>query len=125
MDVYNKDLARSNNKDRGPFSSYIEIDSSTKHVTSAYTSAMMFRGGFEVFLRGRPPEDAIAITSRSCGVCGAAHANASVVANDVASGYTPTPLGVALRNMAYAMTDYIYDHSIILNMLGGAPTTAS
>jgi hydrogenase large subunit len=104
----------------GHLAAYIEIDTTTTppHVTTAYTSAMMFRG-FEVFLRGRPPEDAIAITSRSCGVCGAAHANASALANDVASGYTPTPLGVALRNMAYSMTDYIYDHPLILNMLGG------
>ena len=75
--------------------------------------------GFEVFLRGRPPEDAIHITSRICGVCGASHANAATVANDMAYGVSPTPLGIALRNMAFAMTDHIYDQSLILNMLGG------
>jgi hydrogenase large subunit len=102
----------------GHLALYAEVNSSTKHVTYAKTVATMFRG-FEVILRGRPPEDAIAITSRSCGVCGAAHANGSVVANDVAAGLAPKPMGVALRALAYAMTDYIYDHSIILNLLGG------
>lgn len=102
----------------GHLALYAEVDSSTKRVANAKTVATMFRG-FEIILRGRAPEDAIAITSRSCGVCGAAHAKASVLANDVAAGVAPKPMGVALRALAYAMTDYIYDHSIILNLLGG------
>lgn len=102
----------------GHLALYAEVDSSTRKVTTAHTTVMMFRG-FEVFLRGRPPEDAIHITSRTCGVCGAAHANASTRACDVASGMTPYPMGNVLRTMAYAMTDYTYDHSIILNMLEG------
>ena len=78
----------------------------------------MFRG-FEVFTLGRPPEDAVHITSRICGVCGASHANADVVAADIVYGVAPQPMGVALRNLAFAATDHIYDHSIILNMLEG------
>lgn len=78
----------------------------------------MFRG-FEVFDLGRPPEDLPHINSRICGVCGASHANASTLAVDMAYGITPYRMGVALRNMAYAMTDHIYDHTIILNMLEG------
>ena len=78
----------------------------------------MFRG-FEVFCLGRPPEDLPHITSRICGVCGASHANADVIAVDMAYGVAPTPLGVVLRNMAFVMTDHIYDHSIILTMLEG------
>jgi hydrogenase large subunit len=94
------------------------LDTTTRKPTDAWAFVTMFRG-FEVFLRGRPPEDAIHITSRICGVCGASHANASTHANDIAYGVAPEPLGVVLRNMAFAMTDHIYDHPLILNMLGG------
>ena len=102
----------------GHLALYADIDSQTKKVNETRVSAIMFRG-FEIFLRGRSPEDAIHITSRTCGVCGAAHANASTKACDVAAGMTPYPMGNVLRTMAYAMTDYIYDHPLILNMLEG------
>jgi len=94
------------------------VDVNTRKPTNVWVFATMFRG-FEVFLRGRPPEDAIHITSRICGVCGASHANAAMHAVDMAYGVAPEPLGVALRNMAFAMTDHLYDHPLILNMLGG------
>jgi len=94
------------------------VDTTTRRVKEAWTVAAMFRG-FEVFLRGRPPEDAVFITSRICGVCAASHANASVLAVDMAYGVTPEPLGVALRALAFVMTDYAYDHPTILNMLEG------
>lgn len=101
------------------------VDPSTGTVVNnqAYTYVTMFRG-FEVFLRGRQPPDAIHITSRSCGVCGGAHANSSTRANDMALGAVPHQLGVVLRNMAYAMTDMVYDHSIILNVLEGPDFSA-
>ena len=83
----------------------------------------MFRG-FEVFDLGRPPEDLPHLNSRICGVCGASHANASVIAVDMAYAVSPYKMGVALRNMAYAMTDHIYDHTIILNMLEGPDYSA-
>lgn len=76
----------------------------------------MFRG-FEVFSMGRPPEDLPHITSRLCGVCGASHANADVIAVDMAYGVTPEPLGVVLRNLAFAMTDHVYDHPTVLTLL--------
>jgi len=94
------------------------VDTDTGKVTDAWSIAAMFRG-FETILRGRSPETAIFLTCRSCGVCGAAHANASVLAVDMALGVVPYELGVALRNMAYAMTDYIYDHSTLLANLEG------
>ncbi len=102
----------------GHLSVRARVDVEGRTVVQSWTQALMFRG-FEVFLIGRPPEDAIHITSRICGVCGAAHANASARANDMALGAVPTPLGVALRDMAFYMTDLVYDHSIILNLLGG------
>ncbi len=91
---------------------------------SVRSFATMFRG-FEVFSIGRPPEDLPHITSRICGVCGASHANADVIAADMVYGVSPLPLGVVLRNMAFAMTDHIYDHTIILNMLEGPDYSAS
>jgi hydrogenase large subunit len=102
----------------GHLALYADIDASAKRVREARTSTMMFRG-FEVILRGRPPEDAIQITSRSCGVCGAAHANASTAANDAAAGVTPYPMGIALRALGYAFGEYLYDHPLILNLLEG------
>ncbi|ABU82543.1 nickel-dependent hydrogenase large subunit [Ignicoccus hospitalis] len=95
-----------------------EVDVTSRKTTNTWVFATMFRG-FEVFMRGRPPEDAIAISSRVCGVCGASHANAATMATDMALGAVPTPLGVVLRNMAFVMTDLLYDHAIILNLLGG------
>ncbi len=95
-----------------------EIDVKTRKPKDTWVSATMFRG-FEVFMRGRAPEDAIALASRVCGVCGASHANAATIATDMALGAVPTELGVVLRNLAFIMTDHIYDHTIILNMLGG------
>lgn len=94
------------------------VDENLRKPKDVWVYATMFRG-FEVFLRGRPPEDAIHITSRICGVCGASHANASMHASDMVYGVTPEPLGVVLRNLAFAMTDPLYDHPLILNMLGG------
>jgi hydrogenase large subunit len=95
-----------------------EVNVQTRRTENTWVSATMFRG-FEVFMRGRPPEDAISLASRVCGVCGASHASAATMATDMALGAVPTPLGVVLRNMAYVMTDLLYDHAIILNLLGG------
>ncbi len=94
------------------------VDTDTKVVKEAWAFAAMFRG-FEVFLRGREPPDAIHLTSRICGVCAAAHANASVRANDMALGAVPKPFGVVVRNLAWAATDHIYDHPTHLNILAG------
>lgn len=108
----------------GHLGAIIDVDEETRTPTDSRVYATMFRG-FEVFLRGRPPEDAIAITSRICGVCGASHANASTHATDMALGVVPKPMGVILRNLAFVMTDCIYDHSIILNLLGGPDYSAA
>ncbi len=96
----------------------VDTDKRRAKPESVRSFVTMFRG-FEVFSLGRPPEDLPHITSRICGVCGASHANADVIATDMVYGVSPTPLGVALRNMAFAMTDHIYDHTIILVMLEG------
>ncbi len=101
------------------------VDTNTRRPEreSVRSYVTMFRG-FEVFDIGRPPEDMPHINSRICGVCGASHANASVIAADMVYGVSPCRMGVALRNMAFAMTDHIYDHTIILNMLEGPDYSA-
>ncbi len=96
----------------------IIVDERTREVEDAWSVAAMFRG-FECILRGRSPELAIYLTSRSCGVCGAAHSNASMLALDMALGAIPEPMGVVLRNLGYAMTDYMYDHATLLCNLEG------
>ncbi len=94
------------------------VDTATKVVKEAWAFSAMFRG-FEVFLRGREPPDAVHLTSRICGVCAASHANASVRANDMALGAVPKPFGVVIRNLAWAATDHMYDHPTHLNILAG------
>ena len=96
----------------------VDIDAKRPDPASVRSFVTMFRG-FEVFCLGRPPEDLPHITSRICGVCGASHANADVKAVDMAYGVTPLPMGVGLRNLAWVMTDHLYDHGLVLNALQG------
>ncbi len=101
----------------------VDTDARRPKPDSVRSFVTMFRG-FEVFDLGRPPEDMAHINSRICGVCGASHANASVIAADMVYNVSPYRMGVALRNLAFAMTDHIYDHTIILNMLEGPDYSA-
>ncbi len=94
------------------------VDTTTRTVKEAWAFSAMFRG-FEIFLRGREPPDAPHLTSRICGVCAASHANASVRACDMALGAVPTPFGVVIRNLAWVVTDHVYDHPTHLNILAG------
>ena len=94
----------------------VDVDARKPLKDTVRAFVTMFRG-FEVFSMGRPPEDLPHITSRLCGVCGASHANADVIAVDMAYGVTPKPMGVVLRNLAFAMTDHIYDHPTVLTLL--------
>lgn len=96
----------------------VDVNARRPDPTTVRAFVTMFRG-FEVFCAGRPPEDLPHITSRLCGVCGASHANADVIAVDMAYGVTPEPMGVVLRNLAFAMTDHIYDHPTVLTLLQG------
>ncbi|MEM1927639.1 MAG: nickel-dependent hydrogenase large subunit [Acidilobaceae archaeon] len=102
----------------GHLGARLVVDTTTRRPDPATVRVFCtaFRG-FEVFARGRPPEDMPAMTSRLCGVCGASHANASMHAVDMAYGVSPEPLGVVLRNLGFAIGEYLYDHSIILNLL--------
>ncbi|MFH1602600.1 MAG: nickel-dependent hydrogenase large subunit [Pseudomonadota bacterium] len=56
-------------------------------VKEATVSGTLFRG-FEIFLKGRDPWDAVRITERVCGVCPAVHGTASAQNLDSALGVT-------------------------------------
>ena len=56
-------------------------------VKEAEVSGTLFRG-FEIFLKGRHPWDAVRLTERVCGVCPAVHGTASAQNLDAALGVT-------------------------------------
>ncbi|MCP8318189.1 MAG: nickel-dependent hydrogenase large subunit [archaeon] len=86
-------------------------------VTESRASATMFRG-FEIFLNGRDPRDAILITQRICGVCPNPHAMASTLALDDAFDAIPPPAAILIRNIVDS-TYYLYDHLIHFYLLIG------
>lgn len=67
-------------------------------VTDAWCIGTMYRG-FEQILINREPMDALAITPRICGICSTAHLYATVKALECASGITPPPNAVRVRNI--------------------------
>ncbi len=88
-----------------------------KVVDTAYSLTNLFRG-FEIILKGRDPRDAFYITQRICGVCPAAHAEASIQALDQAFDAKPTPTAVLIRNIIQGAY-YVYDHLIHTYLLVG------
>lgn len=86
-------------------------------VKKAWSSGTMFRG-FEAFLKGRDPRDAIHITQRICGVCPNPHAMASTLALDDAFNAVPPATAVLIRNLIDG-TYYLYDHLIHFYLLIG------
>ncbi|SNQ47266.1 Ni,Fe-hydrogenase I large subunit [Frankia canadensis] len=70
-------------------------------VSSAWTSAAMFRG-LEIILRGKDPQAGLIVTPRICGICGGSHLYKAAYALDVA-WHTELPPGATLvRNIAQA-----------------------
>lgn len=83
-------------------------DAMRHRVTSAECRGEMFRG-FEQILVGRDPLDAQQITQRICGVCPISHATASVRAQEMAYGITPSKNGRLLQNLILA-ANYLQSH---------------
>lgn len=96
---------------------YAKADLEKTRYVDAHSYCNMFRG-FEIFLKDREPADAVWITQRTCGVCSAPHAIASVEAVDMAYGVRPPPLGIALRNFV-DMAEELYDPVIGATILQG------
>ncbi|MBN1912272.1 MAG: nickel-dependent hydrogenase large subunit [Pirellulales bacterium] len=70
-------------------------------VKEARCEGEMYRG-FEKILVGRDPMDAQQITQRICGVCPVSHGIASVRAQEMAYGITPSENGRLLQNLIFA-----------------------
>jgi len=88
-----------------------------RRVVEAHSYATLFRG-YEVILKGRDPRDAIDISSRACGVCGAVHSTAASLALEMAFPVTPPPMGVLVRNLGET-AEFLYDHPLHLFLLSG------
>jgi len=93
------------------------VDLKKKKVLSTNSMATLF-SGYEIILKGRDPRDAAYISSRACGVCGGVHATVSALAMEMALGIKPPPLGIIIRNLLLSL-EYLYDHPLILFLLGG------
>ncbi len=86
-------------------------------VTECHAPVTMFRG-FEIFLVGREPRDALLFTPRICGVCPNPHSITSAMALDDAFDAIPPPAAILIRNIEEAAY-YIYDHLIHFYLLIG------
>ena len=83
-------------------------DSDSVRITEARCEGEMFRG-IESILLGRDPLDAQQITQRICGVCPISHGMASLTAQEMAYGITPTRNGRLAQNLIFA-ANYLQSH---------------
>ncbi|MBK5961226.1 HupV protein [Rhodoplanes elegans] len=86
----------------------LTLDVADGRVAAARVSAPLFRG-FERILVGRPPEDALAIVPRICGICSVSQSMAAAAALRAASGVAPPPNGGLAADLAHA-AENIADH---------------
>ena len=107
----------------GALAVHTVLDLENRKAVEAHARAMLFRG-YEVILQGRDPRDAIDITSRACGVCGAVHACTSALCIDMAFGINPPPLGIEVRNLG-AVAEMFYDNPLHLGLLAGPDYSTS
>jgi hydrogenase large subunit len=101
----------------GALAFHAKADLENRELLEAHSQATLFRG-YEIILEGRDPRDAIDLSSRACGVCGAVHSLCSSMALEMAFPVEPPPMGVWARNMGQAAA-FLYDHSLHLFLLAG------
>lgn len=101
----------------GALAFHSKVDLGNRRVLEAHSQATLFRG-YEIILEGRDPRDAIDLSSRACGVCGAVHSICSSYALEMAFPVEPPTMGVLARNMGQAAA-FLYDHSLHLFLLAG------
>ncbi len=70
-------------------------------VTSAWTTAAMFRG-FEIILKGKDPQAGLVVTPRICGICGGSHLYKACYALDTAWSTHVPQNATLIRNIAQA-----------------------
>jgi hydrogenase large subunit len=85
----------------------VEVDENNV-ITQAYSSGTMVRG-LETILRGRDPREAWVFTQRTCGVCTAVHAVASLRAVEDALGIDIPLAAQLMRNLIVAQQT-VHDH---------------
>lgn len=95
----------------------VEVTVESGKVTEAKLTGGMYRG-FESILRGRHPRDAAQIVQRICGVCPTAHATASSLALEKASGIPVPANGRIVRNLILG-ANYIQSHLLHFYHLAG------
>lgn len=86
----------------------VTLDVADGAVTAARVSAPLFRG-FERILVGRPPDDALVIAPRICGICSVSQSMAAAAALRAAQGVEPPPSGAIAADLAHA-AENIADH---------------
>ncbi|MCP4625873.1 MAG: nickel-dependent hydrogenase large subunit, partial [bacterium] len=100
----------------------VEIEIDQGAVTDAKISGTLFRG-FENILQGRVPDDAPLLTQRICGVCPTSHGQASVLALENVSGWTPDTNGRILRNLVLG-ANFIQSHILHFYVLSAVDFVA-
>lgn len=95
----------------------VRVETQGSTITDAHVSGTSFRG-YETIIKGRDPRDVMALSSRSCGWCGAVHQTVAQQAIEMAWGVRPPPMGLALRSIAEA-TETIWVHAAFLAVRAG------
>jgi Ni,Fe-hydrogenase I large subunit len=85
-----------------------QADGAGLKITQAWCEGEMFRG-IETILQGRDPLDAQQIVQRICGVCPISHGIASIQAQEMAYGITPSHNGRLTQNLIFA-ANYLQSH---------------
>jgi hydrogenase large subunit len=86
----------------------ISLDVTGDTVSAARVNSPLFRG-FEQLLVGRPPEDALTVVPRICGICSIAQSAAAANALADLAGVTPPPNGLLAQKLVLA-TENLADH---------------
>lgn len=87
-----------------------EVEISDGTIKDAFLSSTMVRG-LENIVKGRNPKDVWAFVQRTCGVCTASHAIASVRAVEDAVGIAIPPNAEMVRNIMLGAL-YLHDHVV-------------
>ena len=101
----------------GSLGIHTKIDFAERRVAECYSTSSIFRG-YSVFMKGKDPRDAHAITSRICGICGDNHATCACYAQNMAFGVRPPALAEWIINLGEA-AEYMFDHNLYQDNLVG------
>lgn len=88
----------------------IEVEIEDNTIKEAFSSSTMVRG-LENIVKGRNPKDVWAFVQRTCGVCTASHATASVRSVEDALGINIPQNAEMVRNIMMGVL-YMHDHVV-------------